>query len=183
MSCGSSRPTPGSSPLARGLPALPRARSWRLRIIPARAGFTGRGAQMTVTPWDHPRSRGVYRIRLYGDPDVRGSSPLARGLHGPSLQEVTWPRIIPARAGFTRSSAGTTSKATDHPRSRGVYPDLTDTQRAAVGSSPLARGLPRRASRLAYPNPDHPRSRGVYPGRVTGITASRGSSPLARGLR
>ena len=154
-----------------------------IRIIPARAGFTGRGAQMTVTPWDHPRSRGVYRIRLYGDPDVRGSSPLARGLHGPSLQEVTWPRIIPARAGFTRSSAGTTSKATDHPRSRGVYPDLTDTQRAAVGSSPLARGLlsrrssgasssriiPARAGFTHVPActsatvRDHPRSRGVYP--------------------
>ena len=30
----------GSSPLARGLPRTMRLRSWRIRIIPARAGFT-----------------------------------------------------------------------------------------------------------------------------------------------
>ena len=70
------------------------------------------------------------------------------------------------------------------------------------GSSPLARGLPRRHRRragglgiiparagftsgcerlLARPG-DHPRSRGVYPGPSDGPHPRQGSSPLARGL-
>ena len=51
---------PGSSPLARGLP--PRLISIRrhIRIIPARAGFTGCAADNPAKHQDHPRSRGVY---------------------------------------------------------------------------------------------------------------------------
>ena len=49
-------------------------------IIPARAGFTptlsGKGSRRG----DHPRSRGVYRVRDPGSPQLPGSSPLARGL-------------------------------------------------------------------------------------------------------
>ena len=90
----------------------------------------------------------------------------------------------------------------DHPRSRGVYPDLTDTQRAAVGSSPLARGLRHRVmvrpdhvriipARAGFTAPsvapsrterDHPRSRGVYPLDPRAAAFIAGSSPLARGL-
>ena len=70
---------------------------------------------------DHPRSRGVYlRVDASG---LRGS------------------RIIPARAGFTKDSAGKALIRRDHPRSRGVYLEVFDGAIAPDGSSPLARGL------------------------------------------
>ena len=52
-------------------------------------------------------------------------------------------RIIPARAGFTTGCASAATPTWDHPRSRGVYPDELAAALKAVGSSPLARGLPR----------------------------------------
>ena len=74
------------------------------------------------------------------------------------------------------------SRMPDHPRSRGVYDPVQFELELSVGSSPLARGLPRpslvphpaagiipaRAGfthpgrRAATPGRDHPRSRGVY---------------------
>ena len=92
---------------------------------------------------------------------------------------------------------------TDHPRSRGVYQGDEFAHDVECGSSPLARGLPRRRhitavqtriipARAGFTNgctdrrstcQDHPRSRGVY--STTGSTppGTSGSSPLARGLR
>ena len=72
-----------------------------------------------------------------------------------------------------------------------------------MGSSPLARGLPVRASSSAVPQGiiparagftqydlniyaitgDHPRSRGVYATAFHTVDREDGSSPLARGLR
>ena len=91
----------------------------------------------------------------------------------------------------------------DHPRSRGVYSTRFLGDLPPVGSSPLARGLPRRAPESAHHvriiparagftvcgsadggyARDHPRSRGVYPGPARAIGHAGGSSPLARGLR
>ena len=71
----------GSSPLARGLPPTALTHSGRMRIIPARAGFTAWPCACRTAPRDHPRSRGVYPA-LTSEIDARqGSSPLARGLH------------------------------------------------------------------------------------------------------
>ena len=131
-----------------------------------------------------------------------GSSPLARGLR--RGHPWWWPRfgIIPARAGFTDIRETPVSRATDHPRSRGVYVGIQDTWSIAQGSSPLARGLPAAATsksvmagiiparagftrwpahRRRRPG-DHPRSRGVYPTDTPIENDSHGSSPLARGL-
>ena len=73
----------GSSPLARGTPrsrARPRCRS---RIIPARAGNTGRGKNHLRSDADHPRSRGEHAAKAGGGAAETGSSPLARGTrHG-----------------------------------------------------------------------------------------------------
>ena len=91
----------GSSPLARGLPLGVGGRSPVSRIIPARAGFTGNRSSRSRTPWDHPRSRGVYEDRAVVDAYVGGSSPLARGLLTMAMRAADVPRIIPARAGFT----------------------------------------------------------------------------------
>ena len=114
---------------------------------------------------------------------MRGSSPLARGLH-------------PRTANRRRPDL-------DHPRSRGVYPGPPARSRRLPGSSPLARGLPRadrprrrevriipaRAGFTRGRSPtrpcwgDHPRSRGVYYFSPGEADSRAGSSPLARGLR
>ena len=91
----------GSSPLARGLPRAAKRTVRDIRIIPARAGFTGGYHVQGKGASDHPRSRGVY-IRPVSQPRApAGSSPLARGLlhHLQRLPEGGG--IIPARAGFT----------------------------------------------------------------------------------
>ena len=94
----------GSSPLARGLRQVEGPDGSRRRIIPARAGFTLQYSFDYCGGWDHPRSRGVYfrGPRRWIRP--RGSSPLARGLRPPGAFGVVGGGIIPARAGFTRTS-------------------------------------------------------------------------------
>ena len=94
-------------------------------------------------------------------------------------------------------------RSADCPRSRGVYATSAAGSRGGVGSSPLARGLPRRgvpdgadqgiiparagftAHQISteFGRPDHPRSHGVYYIREVPQNAEAGSSPLARGLR
>ena len=172
----------GSSPLARGLLEGVGDRRPRLRIIPARAGFTPRPGPARPGARDHPRSRGVYRIRGNEDDVILGSSPLARGLRRVFIRRLGMARIIPARAGFTASNPGTGWSRGDHPRSRGVYFGLDEDSRIVDGSSPLARGLrfwsPHRGgviriipARAGFTDRrpvvaeflrDHPRSRGVY---------------------
>ena len=112
----------GSSPLARGLRLAAPRPSLAARIIPARAGFT----------------RQQYLVNKV----LVGSSPLARGLLSFGFSGRTMCRIIPARAGFTATSGCTTTRAPDHPRSRGVYAPFEDPDELEIGSSPLARGLP-----------------------------------------
>ena len=196
------RAAQGSSPLARGLLGASAAVPIAAGIIPARAGFTPSCLASLARLRDHPRSRGVYPGRLGRDRRRRGSSPLARGLRRRVATARRCAGIIPARAGFTRSSTPTRARARDHPRSRGVYAVQPDSVAFLEGSSPLARGLryakalsassiriiPARAgftSVIFWPgvqSADHPRSRGVYwrPSRTT--PSSAGSSPLARGL-
>ena len=70
----------GSSPLARGLQIQTAKTGGRVRIIPARAGFTAPGTPASRRRSDHPRSRGVYHDPLPGWACEAGSSPLARGL-------------------------------------------------------------------------------------------------------
>ena len=151
-------------------------------IIPARAGFTD-----------------LFRSGQAGD---HGSSPLARGLRLVGGVRQVAVRIIPARAGFTRSCPPASRPATDHPRSRGVYRTSHPLIPSPGGSSPLARGLPTGESglpasdgiipaRAGFTRPrsagpaeaaDHPRSRGVYLYSSTLRGDRFGSSPLARGL-
>ena len=173
---------PGSSPLARGLLGDVSRDRPSAGIIPARAGFTRRELRWRGSLRDHPRSRGVYHRGRGPGHGVRGSSPLARGLHFRAVLVPALGRIIPARAGFTRPAISGSPAGWDHPRSRGVYRTLSRFSRARIGSSPLARGLrvfvscfvcscgiiPARAGFTSHPGHpragrrDHPRSRGVY---------------------
>ena len=193
----------GSSPLARGLQLPDRIEAGDPRIIPARAGFTGRWLPPGRLHPDHPRSRGVYTPSGASTCGPSGSSPLARGLPRPFGSRMLTSRIIPARAGFTRRRSQSRSRLLDHPRSRGVYQGSWRRRRSPRGSSPLARGLrttvrassslvriiPARAGFTVFgvhahgPLRDHPRSRGVYPKRRSASASRSGSSPLARGLR
>ena len=91
----------GSSPLARGLRDHDLHGRFDPGIIPARAGFTGRGEDPHRPPGDHPRSRGVY-------------GPIGEG-------DLLLAGIIPARAGFTARAGAIARGRRDHPRSRGVY--------------------------------------------------------------
>ena len=111
----------GSSPLARGLHNPPAVGLEELRIIPARAGFTGGKAAARSMGRDHPRSRGVYVPDRGRSAAPAGSSPLARGLHAPVQVVHGTRRIIPARAGFTTVPGTRSPRRADHPRSRGVY--------------------------------------------------------------
>ena len=110
-------------------------------IIPARAGFTILGLGDDRLRTDHPRSRGVYLTGWERTRASPGSSPLARGLR--THEAAPWDeyRIIPARAGFTRSRPSWPGLSGDHPRSRGVYRDAHAASGSVEGSSPLARGL------------------------------------------
>ena len=192
----------GSSPLARGLRPQRRLQSPKIGIIPARAGFTQAIRAGHRTHQDHPRSRGVYKPSEAEPQLVAGSSPLARGLPHSHTGGRIVGRIIPARAGFTPAQPERVRTVADHPRSRGVYVDVTAYSSKERGSSPLARGLlsvdlvdaggvgiiPARAGFTDWrassgPSPaDHPRSRGVYASRTGRAHSRPGSSPLARGL-
>ena len=151
---------------------------------------------------DHPRSRGVYIDQGAMMRIGEGSSPLARGLLGETLSVKDIIGIIPARAGFTSTTGRRQGHLPDHPRSRGVYGGISNSNESYTGSSPLARGLhttvsgnaqfyriiPARAgfttTRASAPprRPDHPRSRGVYATLRLSSPWAWGSSPLARGL-
>ena len=195
-------PSFGSSPLARGLLGDHDDVHIAGRIIPARAGFTGRPLRRCPERPDHPRSRGVYWHKEYLPQGWDGSSPLARGLHGQGHPVRGQDRIIPARAGFTTTAPPQRHRRVDHPRSRGVYGSARQGSPHGRGSSPLARGLQVRPhpgrgpdgiipARAGFTRPesasstrrtDHPRSRGVYGVVVVGQASRYGSSPLARGL-
>ena len=131
----------GSSPLAQGLHAFHHATLNDGGIIPARAGFTRLPDRQLAAVGDHPRSRGVYLEQSPKPLWSGGSSPLARGLPEVSSATGLGTRIIPARAGFTERACPHQERISDHPRSRGVYPDVPGQHDLPYGSSPLARGL------------------------------------------
>ena len=173
----------GSSPLARGLRARPVRPDGHGRIIPARAGFTSSRSPATSRRPDHPRSRGVYRGTHAAHRRKTGSSPLARGLPR-SLEQLSCAGgIIPARAGFTLPRCLSRTATEDHPRSRGVYPNILEKLGDALGIIPARAGFTPPPSGRRGPSRDHPRSRGVYYCLTSRSISPCGSSPLARGLR
>ena len=153
---------PGSSPLARGLPAAKSTTPPGARIIPARAGFTGTGSPVPGGTRDHPRSRGVYPTRTVAPRVSTGSSPLARGLPGLSAWQCADTRIIPARAGFTCVSHVCVLVLADHPRSRGVYSRPRVVIERSAGIIPARAGFTVFVCVCFVYVWDHPRSRGVY---------------------
>ena len=110
----------GSSPRVRGKrPCVGIGRRPR-RIIPARAGQTMivRIGLMTVS--DHPRACGANMGMTEKLKDKYGSSPRVRGKHGRQALNIECRRIIPARAGQTKSGCRRCRDTTDHPRACGA---------------------------------------------------------------
>ena len=111
----------GSSPLARGTRARPRAPGRARRFIPARAGNTvGSCGCCTASPV-HPRSRGEHGCGRDRSRRRPGSSPLARGTPDRQRADALGVRFIPARAGNTRCATATRPAHPVHPRSRGEH--------------------------------------------------------------
>ena len=171
-----------SSPLARGLHPPLLLRVHPRRIIPARAGFTSKGAASSAATRDHPRSRGVYSVERHIIPAIGGSSPLARGLLSGGAVDGGADGIIPARAGFTASPALPRVGLPDHPRSRGVYSHFFIAYPTHPGIIPARAGFTGLRTSSRTPPTDHPRSRGVYLQPGWSHRGFEGSSPLARGL-
>ena len=172
----------GSSPHTRGLLVTTGFRGLSPGIIPAHAGFTCRPTSRPLTPRDHPRTRGVYRLVVEGGVAPRGSSPHTRGLRSRAQPQSSAERIIPAHAGFTTACPWPVPAGSDHPRTRGVYNFNVLWSGWRDGSSPHTRGLPPTqavpgSGRRIIPAhagftggfrllmrviQDHPRTRGVY---------------------
>ena len=91
----------GSSPLARGTPAVSIYSVSMAGLIPARAGNTWLFGCSTSCSRAHPRSRGEHLVSLIVTCWHVGSSPLARGTPGFPDSDVLARGLIPARAGNT----------------------------------------------------------------------------------
>ena len=181
-SLGAGWAPPGSSPLARGLRIPIRQPRLECGIIPARAGFTCAGLLCSRSFWDHPRSRGVYRLQVGLKKRLEGSSPLARGLPAHYREHVDKIRIIPARAGFTATIvAGGSIYGGSSPLARGLR-EMLGGDHSDVRIIPARAGFTTRLGTKSSDIRDHPRSRGVYWSHTDFPNELAGSSPLARGL-
>ena len=72
---------------------------------------------------------------------LKGSSPLARGIFRKFNLAKIATGIIPARAGNIIEDVVVKGKNGDHPRSRGEYAKRAENEAVKQGSSPLARGI------------------------------------------
>ena len=193
----------GSSPLARGKPQCSGGGGLCRGLIPARAGKTIVLSFFEVRGAAHPRSRGENEATAMATWSVQGSSPLARGKPSANSLPYLSRRLIPARAGKTPALAAKSPKCAAHPRSRGENGLIPRVLSVGGGSSPLARGKPRRTRndsvrpRLIPARAGktcwlvvklsecwaHPRSRGENFSGASESNSRCGSSPLARGKR
>ena len=140
MSWGSSRPTPGSSPLTRGKHSGGLASRRSRGLIPAHAGKTRRATSSLSRHRAHPRSRGENIETFGGASSLSGSSPLTRGKPFCLLGRLRRAGLIPAHAGKTRGPRHQRVRTRAHPRSRGENPFPSRRSTPQQGSSPLTRG-------------------------------------------
>ena len=191
----------GSSPHARGTPTYTYSYLYLLRFIPACAGNAcfSRLAALNVTV--HPRMRGERVVLRDGLSLLDGSSPHARGTREPVPGGDHPNRFIPACAGNAHLANFRCRIDTVHPRMRGERTVVSRSTRAAVGSSPHARGtqrhrrllglwrrfIPACAGNAVWLNAAptrptvHPRMRGERRAERGRTGSLGGSSPHARG--
>ena len=132
----------GSSPRVRGKRTDTAHHATDRRIIPARAGQTDRSKCISTTRSDHPRACGANLFDHKIVDQTTGSSPRVRGKHVEKLCQSRCRRIIPARAGQTRSRNTRARAASDHPRACGANTASFQPVGIKYGSSPRVRGKP-----------------------------------------
>ena len=193
----------GSSLLARGTQLSLHQHCIHVGLIPARAGNTLWRNCWAPARAAHPRSRREHTKDPVVGVQAPGSSPIARGAREIQIHMQRLVRLIPARAGSTKSTNSGFTRTPAHPRSRGEHYVGSYGSTPVFGSSPLARGtrvvrvccadllglIPTRAGNTADSppanpsSPAHPRSRGEHPVICQLGSGRYGSSPLARGTQ
>ena len=191
----------GSSPRGRGKHNEVADRLAASGLIPARAGKTRATGRLPVAPAAHPRAGGENAPATTRIARPGGSSPRGRGkLSEASLSDLN-ARLIPARAGKTRSPGRRLPRRRAHPRAGGEnwIPDQMDE--TICGSSPRGRGkrrarspavrrarlIPARAGKTlsvverADDARAHPRAGGENRGDLAEHEIAAGSSPRGRG--
>ena len=191
----------GSSPRVRGkLHRFP-LRSFRVRIIPARAGQTDAYRIDDYEHPDHPRACGANGQHHTTPGSATGSSPRVRGKLDPAHVYALYRRIIPARAGQTGWFMLAGTVCPDHPRACGANRSASLCDAFQSGSSPRVRGkhvscftmrdclriIPARAGQTYVVmnttgvDPDHPRACGANADNGQTVATRNGSSPRVRG--
>ena len=140
----------GSSPQARGTPQVRTPASWHPRFIPAGAGNTSLASSESTATTVHPRRRGEHTRKPVDFGARDGSSPQARGTQRPRSVSFLGGRFIPAGAGNTGWMSTNTWPISVHPRRRGEHDGQHLLGLHDSGSSPQARGTPRRLRQRYY---------------------------------
>ena len=176
---------------------------YHVGITPAHAGNTVSFLPTAADQWDHPRTRGEYRMSAHSPKSNWGSPPHTRGIRVIKELRPTWVGITPAHAGNTIGSYLSQYLAKDHPRTRGEYIDMYKVALEDVGSPPHTRGIlvaqryrwrrdgitPAHAGNTASIASatcsvgDHPRTRGEYLAHSAVVVIYPGSPPHTRGIR
>ena len=130
----------GTSPRARGKPAITPSSTAHDRNIPACAGKTQHPRPALFPPTEHPRVRGENGAHFVKSTGAQGTSPRARGKLVHDVLFVQLRRNIPACAGKTRFSRKPRSGNQEHPRVRGENPAHLLVRCLNTGTSPRARG-------------------------------------------
>ena len=171
----------GSSPHARGK----HLRCIRMRksrgLIPACAGKTVMDKCKAINLTAHPRMRGENGLGVSMGCKDGGSSPHARGKHGPRPCHTRKARLIPACAGKTMTLPVLKCRAGAHPRMRGENWRGLGAQLSVLGSSPHARGKRRAMRAKTIPQGLIPACAGKTWNTTGWRRLGKGSSPHARG--
>ncbi len=136
-----------SAPLARAQPACGKDPHQCGRVNPARAGSTRVRYWPGLRATSQPRSRGLHPCSGTGLLSSVGPLPLARAQLAIESPEIRSCRVIPARAGCTRSASCPCTASTSHSRSRGRYVSVWWAASSRRESAPLARAQPRTGHR------------------------------------
>ena len=169
----------GSSPRGRGKPDHAKNPRNRARLIPARAGKTGRHLSKIVSKKAHPRAGGENTAMQSLNGSIPGSSPRGRGkLEVWSEGSLRW-RLIPARAGKTRRILLEVRPRQAHPRAGGENAPPLRRTLVPTGSSPRGRG--KRMASLPRPAPSRLIPARAGKTKVSSVRASAAAHPRAGG--
>ena len=170
-----------SSPHGRGKPRNRLRRPWCVRFIPARAGKTTTKKRSTPIKTAHPRAGGENSSAAHRNAVHVGSSPRGRGKRASAKVTTSLSRLIPARAGKTRSRVLRMLRGWAHPRAGGEDDSLPGCTSGWEGSSPRGRGKKLPMSRAIASAAAHPRAGGENFRSFNHVANAPGSSPRGRG--